>query len=233
MKILVVSFLLLFPLIVLVIHSSATSFAPNIFFVYNQTVKMVLPNGTVTTINQIILQRIIAVFPNNTIEINETIYDVNQHYYLPPSIIRDNVTFPQHLYYIPPSLLGKNVTRGGGELYFVNYSNGLYLYESKTNIQGVTIEFFMWVNSSGIAVKVQTLQIGANLQLVSNATTILWKTNYFDPSVPLPTFSGFTEANVVTANLNKGYSYYLPQKIFEYIILAGIVAIILILLFRK
>ena len=233
MKAVVLFLILLFPLIILAIHSSAASFAPNTFFVYNQTVKMVLPNGTIATINEIILQRITEVFPNNTIEINETIYDVNQHYYLPPSILIDNATFPQDLYYIPPSLLGKNVTRGEGKLYFVNYSNGLYLYESKTNIQGVIIEFFMWVNSSGIAVKVQTLQIGANLQLVSNATAILWKTNYFDPSVPLPTFSGYTEAHVITANLNKEYSYYLPEKLFEYIILAGVLAIILILLFRK
>jgi len=233
MKAFIVLSLLLFPLFILVIHTSATSFTPNTFFVYNQTVKMVLPNGTTTTINQIILQRIIEVYPNNTIKINETIYDVNQHYYLPPSIITNNATFPQDLYYIPPSMLGNNVTRGGGELYFVNYSDGLYEYESKTNIQGVTIEFFMWVNSSGIAVKVQTLQIGGNLQLVSNATAILWKTNYFNPSVPLPTFSGYTEARVATASLNTEYSYYLSQKIFEYIILAGVVGIIVILLFRK
>lgn len=65
---------------------------------------MVLPNGTITTINQIILQRITEVYPDNTIEINETIYDVNQRYYL------------------PPSMLGKNVTIGEVELYFVNYS---------------------------------------------------------------------------------------------------------------
>jgi len=31
----------------------------------------------------------------------------------------------------------------------------------------------MWINSSGVAVKVQTLQMGANLQLVRNATAIL------------------------------------------------------------
>jgi len=38
-------------------------------------------------------------------------------------------------------MLGKNVTRGRGELYFVNYSNGLYEYENKTGIQGVVIGF--------------------------------------------------------------------------------------------
>ena len=225
--------LLLSPLAILVIHASASSFTPNTFFAYNQTVKMVLPNGTIATINEVILQRIIEVFPNDSIAINETIYDVNQHYYLPPSILINNATFPQDLYYIPPSLLGKNVTRGDGELYFINYSNGLYEYESKTTIQGVVIEFFMWVNSSGIAIKVQTLQIGANLQLVSNATAILWKTNYFNPSVPLPIFSGYTEANVVTVHLNNGYYYYLPEKMFKYILVVGILAIILILLFRK
>jgi len=233
MKVLIVLSLLLFPLIILVLHTSATSFTSNTFFVYNQTVKMVLPNDTTTTINEIILQRITDVFSNGSIKINVTIYNIDERYYLPPSIIIDNATFPQNLYYIPPSLLGKNVTRGGGELYFVNYSNGLYEYESKTNIQGVVIEFFMWVNSSGIAVKLQTLQIGANLKLVSNATAVLWKTNYFDPSVPLPTFSGYTEAHVVTANLNIKYVYYQPKKIFEYIILAGVLAIIVILLFRK
>ena len=233
MKVLIILSLLLFPLVILVLHASATSFTPNTFFVYNQTVKMVLPNGTTTIMNEMILQRIIEVYPNNTIEINETIYNVNQHYYLPPSILIDNATFPQDLYYIPPSMLGKNITRGGGELYFINYSNGLYEYESKTNIQGVAIEFFMWVNSSGIAVKVQTLQISASLQLVSNATAILWKTNYFDSSVILPTFSNYSKANVITANLNEVYSYYLSEKIFEYTILVGVMAIIIILLFRK
>ena len=233
MKTLLLLSLLLFPLTILLLHTSAASFTPDTFFVYNQTVKMTLPNGTTTTINQIILQRITEFYPNNTIEINETIYDVNQHCYLPPSIMIDNSTFPKDLYYIPPSMLGKNVTRGEGELYFVNYSNELYEYESKSNIQGVVIEFFMWVNSSGIAVKVQTLQIGASLQLVSNATAILWKTNYFDPSVTLPTFSGYTEAHVVSASLDAEYYYYVPGKIFEYIIFGGVVAIILILLFRK
>ena len=233
MKVLIVLSILLFPLVILVLQTSATSFTPNTFFVYNQTVKMVLPNGTIATINEVILQRITEVFPNGSIIINETIYDVNQHYYIPPVIVIDNSTFPQHLYYIPPSLLGKNVTRGRGELYFINYSNGLYEYESKTSIQGVFIEFIMWVNSSGVAVKVQTLQIGASLQLVSNATAILWKTNYFNPSVPLPIFSGYTKANVVTAHLNGGYYYYFPEKMFKYILIIGILAIILILLFRK
>jgi len=83
---------------------------------------MILPNGTITTINQIILQRITEVYLDNTIEINETISDVNQRYYIPPSKLINNATIPQDLYYIPPSMLGKNVTIGEVELYFVNYS---------------------------------------------------------------------------------------------------------------
>ena len=233
MKVIILFLLLFFTLTVLAIHASASPFSPNTFFVYNQTTKMVLPNGTVATVNEIILQRVLSTFPNNSIEINETIYDVNLHSYFPSTILIDNATFPKDLYYIPPSMLGKNVTRGGGELCFINYSNGLYEYESKTNIQGITIEFFMWVNSSGVAVKVQTLQISAGLQLVSNATAVLWKTNYFDPSVPLPTFSGYTKASVTTFNLNTSFKYYVPEKLFEYIILVGVFIIVVILLLRK
>ena len=46
-------------------------------------------------------------------------------------------------------------------------------------------------------------------------------------------FSEYTEAHIVKANLNTEYSYYVPEKIFEHIILSGVMAIIVFLLFRK
>lgn len=230
MKYLLIFLLLFFPSLTIFISHAYIS--PNTFFAYNQTVIMTLPNGTITTIHEVILQRVIAVYSNHTIAVNWTIYNTDQKYYLPPSVSLSNATFPTDLYYIPPSLLGKNVSRAGSELCFVNYSNGLYEYESKSNIQGVLIEFFMWVNSSGIAVKVQTLQIGTSLQLLSNATAILWRTNYFNPSTPLPTFPGYTEAHVVTFNVNQQIVI-VAQKTMEYILITGLLVIILILLFRK
>ncbi|MBB5253640.1 hypothetical protein [Sulfurisphaera ohwakuensis] len=231
MKSFLLFLLLAFPIFVGLLHASV-SFTSNTFFAYNQTVIMTLPNGSITTIHEVLLQRIVGVYPNNTIAVNLTVYNVGQKYYLPSVISLSNSSFPTNLYYIPPPLLGKNVTRGSSEMCFVNYSNGLYVYESKSNIQGVIIEFFMWVNSSGIAVKVQTLQIGANLQLVSNATAVLWKSNYFDPSTHLPTFPGYTEAHVVSANLNKTLLI-ISHKLLEYILIAGVLGIIIILLFRK
>ncbi|QIW22986.1 hypothetical protein EWF20_01625 [Sulfolobus sp. S-194] len=231
MKSLLLFLLLTFPLFAGLLHASV-SFAPNIFFAYNQTVIMTLPNGSTTTIHEVLLQRIVGVYPNNTIAVNLTIYNVDEKYYLPPVVSLSNLSFPTNLYYIPPHLLGKNVTRGSSEICFVNYSNGLYVYESKSNIQDVVIEFFMWVNSSGVAVKVQTLQIGATLQLVSNATAVLWKSNYFDPATPLPKFPGYTEAHVVSANLNKTVLV-VSHKLLEYILIAGVLGIIIILLFRK
>ncbi|BFH73164.1 hypothetical protein SJAV_11080 [Sulfurisphaera javensis] len=229
---LVFLFILLLPFlsVTLITHSE---FSVGTFFAYNQTVIMLLPNGTTTTLHEVILQKVDKIFSNGTMEINVTVYNVAEKYYLPPTISLNNISFPINFYYIPPSLLGEQcIHRGGAPLRFINYSNGIYLYNDNYTLEGVKIVFNMWVNKDGIAVKVQTLQIGVNKVLVSNATAILWKTNYYNTSVTPPTFKGYTEAKVVTMNIND-LPIVTAEKLMKYIIITGVLAIVLILLFRK
>ncbi|ARM74753.1 hypothetical protein [Acidianus manzaensis] len=205
------------------------------FFLYNVTDYMVLPNGSITIFKQMDLFRILAIYSNDTIEVSETIYNVNSTNYFAPFISLSNASVPVSLYYISPSLLGKNVSRGGILLQYVG-KNGLYEYRNISGMDGISSILTMWFNNQGIGVKVNSVELGTSYQLVDNSTSILWLTNYNNSNITLPSFKGYTLAHTLAYNISANYEhsgYSLGKKIMEYITIIGIIGIIVILIFRK
>ncbi|AWR96263.1 hypothetical protein DFR86_01020 [Acidianus sulfidivorans JP7] len=215
-----------------VFHASSLVIKPGDFFAYNVTDEIYLPNGSVSILKQVDLFRVLSTFPNNTILTNWTIYNINSTSYFSPSVSLSNASVPLNLYYISPSLLGKQIDRGG-ELLNSTFENGFYVYHGFSRVGGETVNFTMWVNQNGVAYKVQSIDL-AGSEVVGNTTAVLWLTNFYNSSVHLPTFKGYTLAKTVPANLNSSVgNELLGHKLMEYIAIFGIIGIIVILIFRK
>jgi hypothetical protein len=199
------------------------------FFVYNSTT-LDFNAKNVTVIKDIIFQKVVEIFPNGSFLGEEIIYNVNNKNYLPPSSFINNLSSPANLYYVPPSLLGeKTLIKGKDNFTLISHYGSVYVYSTSATFESVTINFTIWFNDSGVALKFITLQYGVN-GLVSNTTSVLWLTNFINPNVKPPSFAGYTEGRVIGVDV---LTEPLPQRISKYIILAGVVAIIAILLFRK
>lgn len=191
---------------------------------------MVFNAKNITVIKDIIFQKVVEIFPNGSFLGEEIIYNVNNKNYLPPSSFINNLSSPANLYYVSPSLLGeKTLIKGEDYFTLISHYGSVYVYSTSATFAGVTINFTIWFNYSGVALKFITLQYGVN-GLVSNTTSVLWLTNFINPNVKPPSFAGYTEGRVITVGV---LTEPLPQRISKYIILAGVVAIITILLFRK
>ena len=233
-------FFILLILAVLLFYFTTPSFASTnnqyelkqgIFFVYNSTT-LVFNAKNITVIKDIIFQKVVEIFPNGSFLGEEIIYNVNNKNYLPPSSFIDNLSSPANLYYVSPSLLGeKTLIKGEGHFTLISHYGSVYVYSTSATFEGVTINFTIWFNDSGVALKFITLQYGVN-GLVSNTTSVLWLTNFINPNVKPPSFAGYTEGRVITVGALTELLPQ-PQRISKYIILAGVVAIIAILLFRK
>jgi len=231
-------FFILLILAVLLFYFTTPSFASTnnqyelkqgIFFVYNSTT-LVFNAKNITVIKDIIFQKVVEIFPNGSFLGEEIIYNVNNKNYLPPSSFINNLSSPANLYYVSPSLLGeKTLIKGKDYFTLISHYGSVYVYSTSATFEGVTINFTIWFNDSGVALKFITLQYGVN-GLVSNTTSVLWLTNFINPNVKPPSFAGYTEGRVITVGV---LTEPLPQRISKYIILAGVVAIIAILLFRK
>ncbi|TRM80022.1 hypothetical protein DJ524_08880, partial [Sulfolobus sp. D5] len=55
--------------------------SPGDFLLYNETVRSVLPNGSISIIKFILSQQIVSVYSNGTALVNFTIYVLNGSYY--------------------------------------------------------------------------------------------------------------------------------------------------------
>ena len=238
-KVKVFFFLLLFVLSFYALTLSSLSFAstssqytlrPGLFFVYNLTT-VVFNTKNITVIKDMIFQKVIKIFPNGTFLGEEIIYNVNNKDYSPPSFFVNNLSSPADLYYVSPSLLGeRTLVKGGDYFTLISHYGSIYVYSTSATFEGVTLNFTIWFNDTGVALKFVTLQYGVN-GLVSNSTSVLWLTNFINPNVKPPSFAGYTEGYVITAGLLPTEP--LPQRIYKYIIFAGVIAILVILLFRK
>ncbi|AOL16919.1 hypothetical protein BFU36_09600 [Sulfolobus sp. A20] len=206
--------------------------SPGDFLLYNETVRSVLPNGSISIIKFILSQQIVSVYSNGTALVNFTIYVLNGSYYYAPSLSVQNSSIPATFFYISPNLLGHNVTRANSPFYFNGTYNDLYEYYSVSYVQGVELLFKMWFNNYGIAVKAESLQISPSNIVVSNATYLLWLTNVVNHSVARPYLSGFSLAQSTLKYSFLNSVIRVVPKIFEILVVVVFVLLIILLLIR-
>lgn len=215
-------------------HGNSSEYSiihPGTFFVYNVTTVQNY-QGVIHVIKQVMVQKILEVYNNNTMLTNVTIYNVNVSNYFPPSISLENSSAPASVFYVNPSLLGKDVTRGGEILVYKGSEDNLYVYQNISYFDGQTWILTIWFNQYGVGVKVSSIQ--TSLSFTGNTTYNLWLTNYNDSNLTIPFFSGYTLVKGYSANLNTlMIDNALAKKISDGIVLIGLLAIIVILIFRK
>jgi hypothetical protein len=92
----------------------------------------------------------------------------------------------------------------------------------------------MWINgTTGVAEKVQTLQIGVGNRLVSNATAILWITNIGNQNATLPDlYKGYTKAKAFTVNINDKLCS-IHHLVLESLVAILLTLVLIFLIFRR
>ena len=230
MRIFLIFLILLFLFPTFIIISSSLPSTGN-FIVYNETSVIFLNNGSTVIQRFIFLQQVDEAFPNGTGLIEFTYFYVNGSYYSTSYSI-ENLSAPPNFYYISPNLLGKNIPCRG--LSFKYVKNDVYLYCSTHVVQGVTIIYKMWINgTTGVAEKVQTLQIGAGNRLVSNATATLWITNIGNQHATLPDlYKGYTQAKAFTVNINDTLCS-IHHLVLESLVAILLTLVLIFLIFRR
>lgn len=225
-------FLLLFPALISpsLVGSMNTNLHSGMFFAYNVTTFIYEQNIT-KIVKQVFLFRVINVYPNNTLLLNFTVYNINFTSYFAPQIILQNASVPVTMFYISPSLLGNSVINRSGELLvFKGEENGYYVYQNISYIGRGQWILTIWFNKDGIGERIESVQTG-DVYPHSKTVYVLWLTNFYNQSIPLPYFKGYTLANAVKVNITSNIN--IVKIIQDTIIIVGIIAMIAILIFRK
>ncbi|AAK42674.1 Hypothetical protein SSO2545 [Saccharolobus solfataricus P2] len=210
---------------------SESSLISGTFVIYNGTSTYYLQNGSILFQKFSIIQVINKTFNNGTVLVGISIISWNTSMQSKFLYSVMNSTLPLPFYYVSPYLLGEeNISVNEVELFYVNHTNSYYVYLGKGNIDGVIIKTYFYFKPDGLADKVINLQLGANGKIVSETTLALWITNFNNTSIGIPHFKGITTAsasNEISVSLFPVYA-----KIMEYIIMAGAILVMIILLFR-
>lgn len=224
--ILIFSIAIISPLLVF-----STSHTPGLFkgsfLVYNDTV-FTYVNGKIIVNKIILIQKVICVFPNGSILLNNTIIAFNESSYFCPSISIQNYSHPNGMFYICPYLLGKNISCNN-LIFNGTTPSGLYIYYRCTHFFGAKNELILYFNSSGIAISGVDIQCKCGIN-ESVAYYKLWKTNIIT-NESLPSFTGFTKARVLTYNLSCDLTREFHDISFT-ILSLGLSGILIILIFR-
>ncbi|EWG07835.1 MAG: hypothetical protein ASUL_02289 [Candidatus Aramenus sulfurataquae] len=110
----------------------------------------------------------------------------------------------------------------------VNYTNGTYVYEGSQNIQGVTLKYFYFVNSTSVPSKIEIFQYSVTGELVSKTMYKLISSNLINPDVTLYIPSNLTHAKTIKI-VFEGPDYYLG----EYVVSFNLIAIPTIIFLKR
>ena len=199
------------------------------FLVYNDTVFTYFHNKVF--INKIILiQRVICIFYNGNILLNDIVVAFNESSYFCPSLSIRNSSHPLGMFYISPNLLGKNISCNN--LFFNGTTtSGLYIYYRCTQFLGAKNKLTLYFNSSGIAISGIDVQCECGIN-ESIAYYKLWRTNII-ANESLPSFPGYTLASKLTYNFSSAFQREAElHNILSGILSLGLSIIIIILVFR-
>ncbi|AAK42675.1 hypothetical protein SULI_01770 [Saccharolobus solfataricus] len=176
-------------------------------------------NNQVYHLSELLFENVTKVYySNSTFVYNLTVYVLNFSQILTSSAILDNFSLPKTFFYIPNP--GEPVVERSVILSLLSSNDSNYIYYGKTFIGYVELEYFYYVNSTGVPYKIIILQIGESGQLVSNTTYILVKSNLVNPNEQPILPEGFKIANgseVVNVPISLGLNSALDQLVGKYI----------------
>lgn len=153
---------------------------PNAFLEYSLHIQINYDNQ-VYHLSELLFENVTRVCYNNaTFAYNLTVYVLNFSQILTSSTILDNVSLPETFFYIPN--VGEPVIERGVILSLLSSNNSNYVYYGKTFIGYIELEYFYYVNSTGVPYKIVILQIGESGQIVSNTTYTLVSSNLVNPN---------------------------------------------------
>jgi hypothetical protein len=176
-------------------------------------------------ISNLIIEKVVKVFPNSTFAYNLTVVFLN-YSEISPSSVLDNLSCPSTFYFINhPG--DKMIPRSIG-LTLVNYTNGTYVYEGTQNVQGVTLKYFYFVNSTGVPSKIEIFQYSVTGELVSKTVYKLISSNLINPNATLYIPDNLTQAKTIKIVI-EGPDYYFG----EYVVLFNLIAIPTIILLKR
>jgi len=204
------------------------SLYPGTFVEYKVEVHFLQLNQT---LNEVLFENITKVYNNSTFSYNLTVYALNYSIIVGTGIVYDNLTCPSSFFYLPS--VGNSTINRKIPLTLISANNGIYIYMGRQYIDYVEIEYFYYVNSSGVPYKIIILQIGENGKPVSNTTYTLIASNIINhEEIPiLP--KGFKFAKGINASLSSSVNDSLNETIGSYILPFTIIFAVILLGVRK
>ena len=196
---------------------------PGTFVEYKVQVHFLQLNQTLT---ELLFENITGMYNNGSFAYNLTVYSLNYSIIVGTSIVNDNSTCPSTFFYLPNT--GKSTINRGVPLTLLSIKNGTYSYTGRQYANYVEIEYFYYVNSSGVPYKIEILQIGENGAIASNTTYTLIASNIINhEEVPiLP--KGFKFAKEVKVSLSGGINNFLDETTGSYILLITVILAIVL-----
>jgi len=215
-----------FPLFILALLF--ISLYPSVFVEYKVQVHFLQPNQTLT---EILFENITRVYNNGTFSYNLTVYALNYSTIVGTATEYDNLTNPSSFFYLPN--VGNSTINRGVPLTLISANNDTYVYMGKSYIDYVEVEYFYYVNSSGVPYKIVILQIGEDGKPVGNTTYTLIASNIINhKEVPiLP--KGFKFAKETKVSLSSSVNDSLNETIGSYILPFAIIFAVVLLGVRK
>ena len=221
----------LFFLLTMLVQLNPQAITPNTylekgsFTVYKSTDHIYYPYKY--NLTNIYINVVEQVFQNGSILLNSTDIDCSSNQHIGLRIFTvGNASSCIGMRYISPTLLGQNISG----LTFEGIKDGYYIYASSNSIQGVNVLGIYYFMPNGVAYKIIFNQTSSGILISSNCITLV-STNIDNLSASIPYFSYQLKT---PTNINFINSIVPPQeRIDEYIVGAGIIAIIVILIFRK
>lgn len=192
------------------------------FEVFNVTIINNYPQYSIQKI--ILVEEIIHVYDNGSILVRQTMILPNISAYLPAGTFIQNANCSKGFFYI--ARLGYNTS----SFIYNGTKDGLYVYYNVSYVLDSKYVFILYFNASGIPVKGCSIKYCCG-KVAMKAIYVLWKTNLVSNET-LPTFPGYTLAQTMTYNFFSNIEAQSPRTILLGIIVVGLSAIILILLFR-
>ena len=204
------------------------SLYPGTYVEYKVEVHFLQLNQTLT---EVLFENITKVYNNDTFSYNLTVYALNYSMIVGSGIVYDNLTCPSSFFYLPK--VGNSTINREVPLTLISANNGTYIYMGRQYIDYVEIEYFYYVNSSGVPYKIVILQIGENGEPVSNTTYTLIASNIINhEKVPiLP--KGFKFAKGIKVSLSSSINDSLNQTVGSYILPFTIIFAVVLLGVRK
>ncbi len=194
------------------------------FVEYHATTYLFSSKGSV--ISNLIIEKVVKVFPNSTFAYNLTVVFLNYSEISPTSYVLDNLSCPSSFFFINHP--GDKVIPRSIVLTLVNYTNGTYVYEGSQNVQDVTLKYFYFVNSTGVPSKIEIFQYSVTGELVSKTVYKLISSNLINPNATLYIPGNLTQAKAIKI-VFEGLNYYFGG----YVVLFNLIAIPTIIFIKR